>query len=167
MLMSTGKVDVGSRDEDQRTPLHLAAVKDQLEVVRVLVEEYGADVNLRDDTNTTPLKLAKKVAKDSGGQKNRVLKYFLTSDKVSLKDPPQPTSYKKLVPDIHTLILAKKLNKAKPTVLHELIQNQFLPIVESLDARELVHHLFRDRRITRHELARVKSPENDSDERKV
>ena len=63
-------------------------------------------------------------------------------------------------PDIHARILEKKLENAKPSVLHELIQNQFLPIIESLDAKEVLSYLLRGRIITRHEWTRVKNQDD-------
>lgn len=48
---------VNARDEHRRTPLHMAALGDHLEVVKLLLEN-GADVNSKDEKNETPLWLA-------------------------------------------------------------------------------------------------------------
>ena len=47
-----------SKDEIGKTPLHWAAGKNQLEVMKVLLDEYHIDVNIRNDNNGTPLHVA-------------------------------------------------------------------------------------------------------------
>ena len=56
LLIQRG-ADLGSRDNDSRTPLHIAALQGHLETVKLLLE-CGADRNIRDDENKTPLDLA-------------------------------------------------------------------------------------------------------------
>eukprot|EP00879_Flechtneria_rotunda_P011143 GHRR01011641.1.p1 GENE.GHRR01011641.1~~GHRR01011641.1.p1 ORF type:complete len:698 (+),score=354.14 GHRR01011641.1:186-2279(+) len=53
--------DVSAGDYDSRTPLHLAAAEGSLEMVRLLVEEGGADLSATDRWGATPLDEAKRV----------------------------------------------------------------------------------------------------------
>lgn len=46
--------DVNSRDSSERTPLHLATVNGNLNIIRTLIEA-GANVNLQDGDGKTPL----------------------------------------------------------------------------------------------------------------
>ncbi len=50
--MLTAKDDIG------KTPLHWAAGKNQLEVMKVLLDEYNINVNIRNANNGTPLHVA-------------------------------------------------------------------------------------------------------------
>ena len=44
-----------SKDELGKTPLHWAAGRDQLEIMRLLLDTYHVDVNVRNNNNGTPL----------------------------------------------------------------------------------------------------------------
>lgn len=48
-------VDFNQGDYDSRTPLHLAAANDHIDLVRFLVEQGGCDVNPKDRWGSTPL----------------------------------------------------------------------------------------------------------------
>lgn len=71
------KVDVEAADGDEWTPLHYAADRGHADVVRILVEEEGANANARDTSRRTPLHLAAlgghteviAVLLENGGQK--------------------------------------------------------------------------------------------------
>ncbi|WP_349968545.1 ankyrin repeat domain-containing protein [Wolbachia endosymbiont of Armadillidium arcangelii] len=47
-----------TKDKSDKTPLHYAAKSGNLELVKYLVEEKGADVNARDMSNKTPIRYA-------------------------------------------------------------------------------------------------------------
>lgn len=57
-LLVEDEVDINDFDANGNTPLHWAALRGHLSVVDVLLE-HGADVNIRDRMNRTPLDLAK------------------------------------------------------------------------------------------------------------
>ena len=50
--------DVNARDEDGRTPLHLAARRNSSPIVIAALADAGADVNARNESSLTPLHLA-------------------------------------------------------------------------------------------------------------
>lgn len=52
--------DVNATDNNEWTPLHLAAQNGHVEAVYFLGEELGADVNAKDRNERTPLHLAAK-----------------------------------------------------------------------------------------------------------
>ena len=56
MLIDKG-ADVRAVDNLRRTPLHIAAKHNNVDVVNMLLK-YGRDVNGRDDNQSTPLPLA-------------------------------------------------------------------------------------------------------------
>ncbi|MBU4334196.1 MAG: ankyrin repeat domain-containing protein, partial [Candidatus Omnitrophica bacterium] len=47
-----------TKDEIGKSPLHWAAGKNQLEIIKVLLDEYNIDVNIRNANNGTPLHVA-------------------------------------------------------------------------------------------------------------
>lgn len=49
---------VDSRKSDGFTGLHLTVLNEHLECARLLIQDYGADVNAVDKRNCTPLHLA-------------------------------------------------------------------------------------------------------------
>eukprot|EP00644_Phytophthora_capsici_P000016 jgi/Phyca11/4920/fgenesh1_pm.PHYCAscaffold_4_\ len=53
-LLSSG-INLDVKDEDERTPLHLACALGQLEVAEFLLEHAKAAVNVQDDAGWTPL----------------------------------------------------------------------------------------------------------------
>ena len=50
--------DVESKDNEGRTPLHLATEQSRLELIHVLVKEIHADVDAKDNQGFTPLHVA-------------------------------------------------------------------------------------------------------------
>ena len=56
-LLDTQLVDPNLRDEDQKTPLHWAALRDSIAVAKLLLDR-GADYEARDNWQQTPLHLA-------------------------------------------------------------------------------------------------------------
>ena len=48
------RADVGARDQDDNTPLHLASYGIDLELVRILLD-HGANVNAEENRGRTPL----------------------------------------------------------------------------------------------------------------
>jgi ankyrin repeat protein len=48
-------LSVNSKDENGYTPLHAAASYEHRELIRILVEEYGAMVDIRDEDGDTPM----------------------------------------------------------------------------------------------------------------
>lgn len=57
VIINSG-VKVNSSSRCEHTALHLAARHGHLEVVKLLVEEFGADINVKNQYNNTPLSLA-------------------------------------------------------------------------------------------------------------
>ncbi|PWW74781.1 ankyrin, partial [Tuber magnatum] len=51
-------VDTEARNMNSRTPLHIAAEIGRVEIVRLLIEKEGANVNVIDAKKKTPLYLA-------------------------------------------------------------------------------------------------------------
>ncbi|WP_214303359.1 ankyrin repeat domain-containing protein [Wolbachia endosymbiont of Erebia cassioides] len=49
--------DINAKDKNERTPLHIAAVKGYTEIVKVLID-LGADINAKDKNERTPLHIA-------------------------------------------------------------------------------------------------------------
>lgn len=47
-----------ARDTDRRTPLHLATINNCFEIANLLVMSYNADVNVKDNNDSTPLHFA-------------------------------------------------------------------------------------------------------------
>jgi glutamate dehydrogenase len=68
-LLAAG-VDINKGDYDRRTPLHLAASEGHIDVVKFLVEEHNANVNVVDRFGNTPLQDAIR-----GGQ-DEIVKYL-------------------------------------------------------------------------------------------
>jgi len=56
-LLNDADLDIESRD-DYGTTLHYATKENQIELVKILIKEYGADINAQDKFNLTPLCLA-------------------------------------------------------------------------------------------------------------
>ena len=54
ILLIEDKAEVNATDEDERTPMHFAALKGHADVAKVLIQN-GADVNAVNDDNLTPL----------------------------------------------------------------------------------------------------------------
>jgi hyperpolarization activated cyclic nucleotide-gated potassium channel 4 len=54
-ILDSGKVDVDESDYDDRTALHLAASNGHSDMVRLLVERYGASHTVKDRYGGTPL----------------------------------------------------------------------------------------------------------------
>jgi ankyrin repeat protein len=48
-------MSVNSKDENGYTPLHAAASYEHTELIRILVEEYGAEIDIRDEDGDTPM----------------------------------------------------------------------------------------------------------------
>jgi ankyrin repeat protein len=63
-ISSSPAADVNAVDEEQKTPLHVAAGSGRVNVARVLIE-HGADVNARDRTGATPLRVAEHYGRHS------------------------------------------------------------------------------------------------------
>ena len=57
LLDKDDELDPNSRDVDDQTALHLAAMNGHLEAVRLLLD-HGADLEVRDEDGRTPLDLA-------------------------------------------------------------------------------------------------------------
>ena len=57
-LIEVKKADLNVKDDDGRTPLHLAAEKDHLSIVKSLIKDKKADLNVKDNDGNTPLHLA-------------------------------------------------------------------------------------------------------------
>lgn len=51
------KADIDVKDENGRTPLHLACMNKHFEIAKILIEN-GADVNVIDNEGKTPLHYA-------------------------------------------------------------------------------------------------------------
>jgi len=47
LLLSAPRIDVNCRDGDGKTPLHIAAAKNNIELVRLLLETRKVDVTLK------------------------------------------------------------------------------------------------------------------------
>ncbi|MBD0391455.1 ankyrin repeat domain-containing protein [Wolbachia endosymbiont of Pentalonia nigronervosa] len=56
-ILRAGEIQINARDKDDKTLLHLAAEKDTIGAVKVLIDK-GADLNARDQDGKTPLHLA-------------------------------------------------------------------------------------------------------------
>lgn len=52
--------DINAKDKNERTPLHIAAVKGYTEIVKVLID-LGADINAKDKNKKTPLHRATEI----------------------------------------------------------------------------------------------------------
>jgi len=57
LLIEMG-AEVNAQDKERRTPLHVACLNNQFEIVRCLLEEGGATTGLRDKGHKVPLHLA-------------------------------------------------------------------------------------------------------------
>ncbi|RYP09068.1 hypothetical protein DL765_008590 [Monosporascus sp. GIB2] len=81
-LLTTGKVDVNSKDNDGRTPLLWAARHGNEAVVKLLVATSKVDVNLKDNDGRTPLSYA------AGRGYEAVVKLLIVTGRVdvNLKD---------------------------------------------------------------------------------
>lgn len=59
-LIEKKDVDINARDSNNqnRTVLHVAALKGFEDLIHVLVEQYGADINIEDEGGEVPLHVA-------------------------------------------------------------------------------------------------------------
>lgn len=57
-ILNADPSQLTAKDDIGKTPLHWSAGKNQLEVMRVLLDEYHVDVNIRNANNGTPLHVA-------------------------------------------------------------------------------------------------------------
>lgn len=57
-LLHDGDLHIEYRDDYGATLLHYATKENQIELIRVFIKEYGADINAQDKFNLTPLCLA-------------------------------------------------------------------------------------------------------------
>ncbi|KAG6494198.1 hypothetical protein ZIOFF_049217 [Zingiber officinale] len=71
-LLEEDRSLVNALDYDRRTPLHVAALQDRIDVAKCLLE-YGADVNAQDRWNNTPLA-------DAEGAKKEAMIHLLKSN---------------------------------------------------------------------------------------
>lgn len=56
-LLQSDEIEINSCDDKQRTSLHIASAKGNVEIVRVLLD-FGADPNIRDCVYNLPIHLA-------------------------------------------------------------------------------------------------------------
>ncbi|XXQ37405.1 Ankyrin repeat domain-containing protein [Plasmodiophora brassicae] len=58
LMLAAPGIDVNARDDDLRSPLHLAVISDKPKVVRILASTTGVDINGLDSNGKTPLECA-------------------------------------------------------------------------------------------------------------
>ena len=64
-LLASGRYDVNGVDEDGWTPLHHACVEGQLDMARMLIAEFNADMSIQNSSGAIPLMLAIKHEHDN------------------------------------------------------------------------------------------------------
>lgn len=55
--MEEGHSEVDPQDENGRTPLHMAAIFGRTDTAEILIQ-HGADINIPDNENKTPMMIA-------------------------------------------------------------------------------------------------------------
>lgn len=58
-------VNVDEQDNFGKTALHFAAEKGNVEITQILIEDYEADVNIKDNNGNTPIKSAKQAISEN------------------------------------------------------------------------------------------------------
>lgn len=107
-LLSSGIINIHERDQNQNTPLHIAADQENFEIVKVLVEN-GANVNLQNIYGETPYYLA---------QNNDIRAYLIAN---GANPSIQP----------HTLMYVNSINTSNVPIKNNNINYRVVPTTET------------------------------------
>ncbi|KAF3764910.1 hypothetical protein M406DRAFT_98306 [Cryphonectria parasitica EP155] len=133
------------KDDDGRLPIHWAASANQLDIVQLLAEEKGFDVDVQDDMGWTALMIAASV-KDS----ERLVEFLLSkgADPNEKSKLTTPTIQPPIIPSSYTSIHHTPFpQRSYPTVVHFVASKNAIDIARRLfDNQPPASARVRDRR---------------------